>query len=120
MLTEKQLKECTDGHGHSAEKLTPYYANDYPDVTYPDGYVSKYRYGVCLMPTTFDLSITPDDLFNLYTVVKEKLNESYYKRKDNIKWFFFIGVVVMVVVAFIICGGDERWKNIIVSNVLKK
>lgn len=84
-LTEKQLKECTDNKGHSAEKLTPYYANDYPDVTYPDGYVSKYRYGVCLMPTTFDLSITPDDLFNLYTVVKEKLNESYYKRKDNIK-----------------------------------
>ena len=82
-LTEKQLKECDDGKGHTAEKLTPYYANNYPDVTYPDGYVSKYRYGVCLMPTTFDISITPDDLYSLYTIVKEKLNESYYK--ENIR-----------------------------------
>ena len=84
-LTEKQLKECDDGKGHTAEKLTPYYGNDYPDVIYPDGYVCKYRYGVCLMPTTFDLSITPDDLFTLYTVVKEKLNESYYKERKRIK-----------------------------------
>ena len=84
-LTEKQLKECDDGKGHTAEKLTPYYGNDYPEVVYPDVYVCKYRYGVCLMPTTFDLSITPDDLFTLYTVVKEKLNESYYKERKRIK-----------------------------------
>lgn len=83
-LTEKQLKECDDGKGHTAEKLTPYYANNYPDVVYPDGYVCKFRYGVCLMPTTFDLSITPDDLYTLYTIVKEKLNESYYKERKRI------------------------------------
>lgn len=84
-LTEKQLKECTDGKGHTAEKLTPYYANNYPDVVYPDGYISHYRYGVCLMPTTFDLSITPDDLFTMFTIVKEKLNESYYKERNRIQ-----------------------------------
>lgn len=83
-LTEKQLKNCTDGKGHTAEKLTPYYANNYPDVVYPDGYISKYRYGVCLMPTTFNLSITPDDLYTLYTLIKDKLNKAYYERKNEI------------------------------------
>ena len=84
-LTEKQLKNCKDEDGHTAEKLTPYYDNNYPVVTYPDGYVCKYKYGVCLMPTTFNLSITPNDLFYLYTVVKERLNKCYYERTDNIK-----------------------------------
>lgn len=84
-LTEKQLKECSDGKGHTAEKLTPYYSNSYPDVVYPDGYKCRYRYGVCLMPTTFDISITPDDLYTLFTIVKEKLNECYYKERNRIQ-----------------------------------
>lgn len=80
-LTEKELLSCDDGNGHTAEKLTPYYSVDYPVVTYPDGYVCKYKSGVCLMPTTFNLSITPNDLKLLYGVVAEKLNQCYY-RKD--------------------------------------
>lgn len=83
-LTEKQLKSCNDGKGHTAEKLTPYYDNNYPVVTYPDGYICKHKYGVCLMPTTFNLSITPNDLYHLFTIVNDKLNKSYYK-KGNIK-----------------------------------
>ena len=81
-LTEKQLLNATDKDGtHTAEKLTPYYDVNYPVVTYPDGYKCYYKSGVCLMPTTFNLSITPNDLNLLYTVVMEKLNKSYY-RKD--------------------------------------
>lgn len=80
-LTEKELVNCTDGAGHTAEKLTPYYDVEYPDVVYPDGYVCKYRSGVCLMPTTFSLSITENDLKLLYSVVTEKLNEIYFRKK---------------------------------------
>lgn len=80
-LTEKELLNCTDGKGHTAEKLTPYYGENYPTVIYPDGYVSKYKYGVCLMPTTFNLSITPSDLHLLYTIVADKLNGAYYTTK---------------------------------------
>lgn len=79
-LTEKELKECTDGNGHTAEKLTPYYSNDYPVVTYPDGYVCKYKHGVCLMPTTFNLQITPQDLLLLYNEVRGRLNKSYFTK----------------------------------------
>ena len=79
-LTEKELKACDDGNGHTAEKLTPYYSNDYPVVKYPDGYVCKYKHGVCLMPTTFNLSITPQDLFNLYNEVRGRLNKSYFMK----------------------------------------
>lgn len=79
-LTEKMLLNCTDGNGHTAEKLTPYYSTKYPIVKYPDGYVSKYKSGVCLMPTTFNLSITGNDLLLLYDDVMQRLNEIYYKR----------------------------------------
>lgn len=83
-LTEKELVNCTDGEGHTAEKLTPYYDVEYPDVVYPDGYVCRYRSGVCLMPTTFSLSITENDLKLLYSVVTEKLNEVYYRKKVSL------------------------------------
>ena len=81
VLTEKELANCKDDKGHTAEKLTPYYSVDYPEVTYPDGYVCKYKSGVCLMPTTFSLSITENDLKLLYSVVAEKLNKVYYRKK---------------------------------------
>lgn len=80
-LTEKELLNCKDEKGHTAEKLTPYYGENYPIVIYPDGYISHYKYGVCLMPTTFNLRITPNDLHLLYTVVADKLNHAYYTTK---------------------------------------
>lgn len=80
-LTEKELANCIDDEGHTAEKLTPYYDVDYPEVIYPDGYVCKYKSGVCLMPTTFSLSMTPNDLNLLYSIVAEKLNKCYYRRE---------------------------------------
>ena len=80
-LTEKELLNATDGNGHTAEKLTPYYSVDYPTVIYPDGYKCTYKSGVCLMPTTFSLSITPNDLALLYGVVMEKLNKSYFRKE---------------------------------------
>lgn len=78
-LTEKELKNCVDEFGHSAEKLIPFYSDDYPVITYPDGYKCRYKYGVCLMPTTFNLSITPNDMTYLMGEVMLRLNKSYYK-----------------------------------------
>lgn len=80
-LTEKELASCTDGKGHTAEKLTPYYSVDYPEVVYPDGYRCTYKSGICLMPTTFNLSITPSDMLVLYEEVLSKLNKVYYNKK---------------------------------------
>ena len=80
-LTEKELASCTDGKGHTAEKLTPYYSVDYPEVVYPDGYKCTYKSGICLMPTTFNLSITPSDMLVLYEEVLGKLNKVYYNKK---------------------------------------
>lgn len=78
-LTEKELRSCTDDKGHSAEKLTPYYSVSYPKVTYPDGYVSTYKCGVCLMPTTFNLSMTVNDLYYLFNEAKEKVSKIFYE-----------------------------------------
>lgn len=73
-LTEKELASV------GAEKLTPYYSDNYPVVIYPDGYVCKYKSGICLMPTTFNLSITPADLLLLFNEVKSRLNKIYYTK----------------------------------------
>lgn len=73
-LTEKELLES------GAEKLTPYYDTNYPNVVYPDGYISRYKCGVCLMPTTFNLSITPNDLKLLYMLVYEKTTKLIYRK----------------------------------------
>lgn len=78
-LTERELVSCTDNDGHTAEKLIPSYGYDYPVVKYPDGYVCKYKYGVNLMPTSFNISMTANDLLYLYGEVAEKLNKIYYK-----------------------------------------
>ena len=79
VLTESELVACTDDEGHTAEKLIPYYGDSYPVVKYPDGYVCRYKYGVNLMPTTFSLSMTAQDLLYLYGEVAEKLNKIYYR-----------------------------------------
>lgn len=83
-LTEKELKECTDGEGHTAEKLIPYYSTNYGRVVYPDGYVSTYKCGVCLMPTTFNLSITPNDLYYLFNEVKERYSKIFYSGSSQL------------------------------------
>lgn len=84
-LSEKQLHECVDDKGHSAEKLIPSYATDYGEVTYPDGYVSKYKCGICLMPTTFNLSMTLTDLYYLFNEVREKETEAFleFRQRNN-------------------------------------
>lgn len=83
-LTEKELHECTDDKGHTAEKLIPYYSTSYGEVTYPDGYVSKYKCGVCLMPTTFNLSMTLNDLYYLFNEVKEKVSQIFYSESSQL------------------------------------
>ena len=82
-LSEKELHECTDGKGHTAEKLIPYYSVSYGEVTYPDGYVSTYKCGVCLMPTTFNLSMSLNDLYYLFNEVKEKVSKIFYEGDDS-------------------------------------
>lgn len=78
-LTEKELHECKDDKGHTAEKLIPYYSTNYGTVIYPDGYVSNYRFGICLMPTTFNLSMSLTDLYYLFNEVREKETEIFLK-----------------------------------------
>ena len=78
-LTEKELHECKDNKGHTAEKLIPYYSTNYGTVVYPDGYVSKYKFGICLMPTTFNLSMSLTDLYYLFNEVREKETEIFLK-----------------------------------------
>ena len=82
-LSEKELHECTDGKGHSAEKLIPYYSVSYGKVVYPDGYVSTYKCGVNLMPTTFNLSMSLNDLYYLFNEVKEKISKIFYEEGDS-------------------------------------
>lgn len=76
-LTEKELHECKDNKGHTAEKLIPYYSTNYGTVIYPDGYISKYKFGICLMPTTFNLSMSLTDLYYLFNEVREKETEFF-------------------------------------------
>jgi len=76
-LTEKQLHNCKDDKGHTAEKLIPYYSTNYGKVVYPDGYVSEYKYGICLMPTTFNLSMSITDIYYLFNEVREKQTEIF-------------------------------------------
>lgn len=45
-----------------AEKLIPYYLSDIDPVVFPDGYRQRWRYGVHLMETTFELD-TPIEAF---------------------------------------------------------
>lgn len=78
-LTEKELHECKDNKGHTAEKLIPYYSTNYGTVVYPDGYISKYKFGICLMPTTFNLSMSLTDLYYLFNEVREKETEIFLK-----------------------------------------
>ena len=78
-LTEKELHECKDDKGHTAEKLIPYYSTNYGTVVYPDGYISNYKFGICLMPTTFNLSMSLTDLYYLFNEVREKETEFFLK-----------------------------------------
>lgn len=41
-------------------KLTPYYLNDIPHITFPDGYTETHNYGICLMPTPYKLDLGLD------------------------------------------------------------
>ena len=50
-------------------KTIAYYNNNQIEVTMPDGYVAKQKYGICLMPTTYNL-----DLHD-YRDVLDKLQE---------------------------------------------
>lgn len=81
-LSEEDLHNCTDSKGHTAEKLIPYYSTSYRDVVYPDGYVSKYRCGICLMPTTFNLSMSITDLYYLFNEVREKETEIFLQSRQ--------------------------------------
>jgi hypothetical protein len=65
-FTEKDLKNA------DAVKLTPYYLNDIEEITFPDGYRNTYKYGINLMPTTYNLSITPSDLLLLFNLWNDR------------------------------------------------
>lgn len=55
-----------------SEKLIAYYNDDQPVCTWTDKFGKQYtsaeKYGICLLPTTFDLSIKPDYIKFIETV----------------------------------------------------
>lgn len=65
-FTEKMLKDA------ECSKLTPYYLSENVECKFPDGYVNKYKYGICLTPTTYRLGISPSDLLLLAMVLNDK------------------------------------------------
>lgn len=65
-FTEYELKKA------GCSKLTPYYLNDIDEIKMPDGYINKYKYGICLMPTTYNLNISPSDLLLLAQLMYDK------------------------------------------------
>lgn len=80
VFTEQELKDA------DAEKLIPSYLNNMNTVTFPDGYISKYRFGICLTPTTYHLSITMSDLillFQLYYDNHSSLLDSSVDRTEK-------------------------------------
>lgn len=44
-----------------AGKSEAYYNDNQEEVVFPDGFVSKYKYGICLKPATYFLSFGKDD-----------------------------------------------------------
>ena len=63
----KAVDKFTDNtvwSAHESGKLTAYYNDDQEPMTWIDRDGNKYestdRYGICLMPTSFDLSITEE------------------------------------------------------------
>ena len=54
-----------------AEKLTPYYLDNISPVTFPDGYKQKYKYGIHLMETTYQLD-TP-----IEALIKATIDHAY-------------------------------------------
>ena len=57
----KKMHEAVQAGKCKAEKLIPYYLNDIPSVTFPDGYINRDRFGVCLMPSPYYLRSAQDD-----------------------------------------------------------
>ena len=59
-----KFKDKTVWDAHESGKLTAYYNDDQEPMTWIDRDGNKYestdRYGICLMPTSFDLSITEE------------------------------------------------------------
>lgn len=45
---------------NDAGKSEAYYNDDQEEVTFPDGFVSKYKFGICLKPATYFLNVTDD------------------------------------------------------------
>lgn len=64
-FTQKGLKEA------NVSKLTPYYLTEISPIKFPDGYYNRYRYGITLTPTSYNLSITPSDLLLLFLLYYE-------------------------------------------------
>lgn len=55
-------------------RLIASYLSDMPTVKYPDGYVSKYKHGVNLMPTTYTMGMSDDYMLLIETAKSIKTN----------------------------------------------
>lgn len=71
------LKNFKDGlvfNYHQSGRSVATYLSDMPILKYPDGYISNYKYGINLMPTTYTLGLSGDYKFLLQTIEELKPN----------------------------------------------
>lgn len=77
IFTERELFDC------GGSKLIPSYLNDIDTTIFPDGYVNNYKYGICLTPTTYHLSITVSDILLLFQLHHEFTTELFSDSSVN-------------------------------------
>lgn len=60
------------------KKLLPTYCEDQPTITYPDGYISRFKYGKNLRNTGYKISLSDDysNLLRAYSITYDDLDES--------------------------------------------
>lgn len=63
-----------DKDNKNVHKLIPTYCTHQPEIVYPDGYVSKYKYGKVLRPTGYKISVT-DEYTSMINAYQLKIGE---------------------------------------------
>lgn len=84
-LSLKSINQFEDGHVFDKDDPNVHrqeitYLYDMPEVTYPDGYVSKLKYGINMRPTGYKLSV-PKIYDNLTALVNRSLSDDKIQRK---------------------------------------
>lgn len=68
-----------NGNKHGCYKNLCYYCDNQPEVTFPDGFKSTYKYGICLRPNGYKLTISDDykDIMEMFDFTTDTAPEPY-------------------------------------------